>query len=295
LPEATRIAFVTFTVGHDAIDEGRSALVAMLARLRRMTCWRHFVDGGRGRIEILVSRGAGRTWNVHVHLLVLVDESCPIDVGEIQAAWTAILGDEGLRGSFEWDWVEREHVSVPSCRRKGLFSPPGFYTTKRRAEWLDVSDDELRQVVRDIPGRRMAIRFGRWPKLARMRHDSSGGRPCPAAPAVAKPEKSNEPCVAPVGEQDRAPFARRGTSSEQGCPSPTCSPFPRILQTGRPRITSASTGSVRGARAPMRERGGNPSASPRPDGGHAVDRMKRRWDAELEASSARLMAWVMSP
>jgi len=226
LPAGMRIVHLTLTTGNDGVVIGCSDTRSMFAALRRRTSWTRFVEGGVGQIEIEPAKGQGRRWNAHLHVVLAVHESCPVDVDAIEADWRAIVMARGLPCSFAWQWVAPDKVVVDG-KRKGVFSPVGYYTTKKkRSEWArKTTDAELLELVHAIPDRKLAIRpFGRWPRRQKMRHaERVGGLACPDSNAGTKPVDSGvtSPAVAPASpsttsESREAPRGRLSEPSRPG-------------------------------------------------------------------------------
>jgi hypothetical protein len=149
LSSETYVGILTMTVGADDVTEGLDALGSSFAKLRRH---REFIfDGGRGRIEIVAAVGAGRRWNVHMHLACW--HTAPICPRVLRGAWREHVASHGLPGNLD---------RRGSQTRAARFSGVAYYVGKvRGAEWLSLSDEMLLQLVHALPGRRLALRFGR--------------------------------------------------------------------------------------------------------------------------------------
>jgi hypothetical protein len=146
------LGFVTATVACDDPAAGLALLNATFSALRRQQTWKHSIAGGESHAQLEPSSVGGRKrFNVHAHMIVeLTTADLPSRV--LADAWRKLLRVQGSRGTLRLERVRDDLAS-------------SFYVTRRtRKEWLDYADEDLADVVRSLPGKRLAKKFGSWRK-----------------------------------------------------------------------------------------------------------------------------------
>lgn len=107
-------ALLTLTLAAPNPSKGFRVLQSARGRFLRRRRVRAALAGGEGHVQVEPAIGGDATvWNVHLH--ALVELKCRIgevDTASLGAAWSDVLGREGLPGSF--DLRQRSNLSVRS-------------------------------------------------------------------------------------------------------------------------------------------------------------------------------------
>jgi hypothetical protein len=176
-------ALLTLTVAALSPGGGLCALKDGFSTLRRRRAVRDVFCGGELHVQIEPST-SGEMWNVHAHALVELERPLDsVDHTSVSAAWSAILAGHGLVGSC--DLRQGDNLSPRETEasdgyeeedKDQTFHPAAFYVSRRvRSEWIDHSDEVLRELIRVHRGKRLKIRFGVWHPLSRRRATIDGG------------------------------------------------------------------------------------------------------------------------
>lgn len=157
VPRNVRLAMVTVGVSSPNIEEGRALLVAAFGAFRRQKEWKLVVGWGMGQIEVLPSLNG--SFNVHAHVLVSVLPLAKPNKRALSRLWRRQISP--LPGTLDWKPLDPKFE-----RGKSPYSAAAYYVTKKaRSAWLRAaSEDDLRAIVRDVPGKRFAINFG-FPRI----------------------------------------------------------------------------------------------------------------------------------
>ncbi len=137
---------LTINTPAEYLLEGRLRLLEGWRRLRRQKRFGEAYTAGVGHIEY-PSLSGQVGWNIHAHLMMRRKEGSGGE--DLSDSWEALM--KGLGGKGRLDVQEGYGAGLP------------FYVTKRqRRELLSLSDAQLEEVVRDVPGKKWVVRYKRF-------------------------------------------------------------------------------------------------------------------------------------
>jgi len=142
------VRFVTLTLkaSQRSLSEDIDYIYKSFRALRQKPCWKNRVLGGISFLEVKIG-AQSEQWHVHIHALT---QGRYVPQADLSKAWLECTGDSSIVDIrlVKARSVVLRYVTKYACKSNGLCH--------------EMTDDQLKEVVAGLKGRRTIIAFGLW-------------------------------------------------------------------------------------------------------------------------------------